>query len=84
MHTAAGAAETTVEQDFAALVREHQAMVFSIAWRFLRDRTLAEELAQEVFLQFYQALPGLSTGEHKAHWLRRTAVHRAIDCVRRR
>lgn len=35
---------------FAVLVREHQAMVFSIAYNFLRNDAVAEELAQEVFL----------------------------------
>ena len=31
---------------FAMIVREHQGMVFSMAYHFLRDRWLAEELAQ--------------------------------------
>ena len=41
---------------FAELVQEHQGMVFSIAYHFLRDRALAEDLAQEVFLELYQGL----------------------------
>ena len=28
---------------FAQIVREHQGMVFSLAYHFLRDRSLAEE-----------------------------------------
>jgi len=31
---------------FAGIVRRHQGMVFSMAYHFLRDRWLAEELAQ--------------------------------------
>lgn len=70
--------------DFAAIVRRHQAMVFSVAWHFLHDRAAAEELAQDVFLQLYRALPQLESAEHVTHWLRRAAVHRAIDCGRKR
>jgi len=32
--------------DFTELLRQHQAMVFSIALHFLRDRATAEEVAQ--------------------------------------
>ncbi|MFI5105580.1 MAG: RNA polymerase sigma factor, partial [Terriglobales bacterium] len=39
---------------FAEIVQAHQAMVFSIAWNFLQDRSLSEDLAQEVFLELYQ------------------------------
>jgi RNA polymerase sigma-70 factor (ECF subfamily) len=39
---------------FADIVREHQSMVFSIAYHFLHDRSLAEEAAQDVFLRLYQ------------------------------
>ncbi len=84
MQTAMKAAQAAGAVDFAQLVRQHQAMVFSIAWHFLHDRTQAEELAQEVFLQLYKALPELSTPEHITYWLRRTAVHRSIDQTRRR
>ncbi len=41
---------------FAELVQQHQGMVFSIAYHFLHDRALAEDLAQEVFLELYQSL----------------------------
>lgn len=82
--TQAAAATPPDRGDFAALVRQHQAMVFSVGWNFLRDRSAAEELAQEVFLQLYRSLPDLQSPEHVTFWLRRTAVHRAIDMVRRR
>lgn len=70
--------------DFAGIVRQHQAMVFSIAVHFLRDRSLAEELAQEVFLKLHQHLSEFQSVTHLAHWLRRVTSHRCIDCVRRR
>jgi RNA polymerase sigma-70 factor (ECF subfamily) len=69
--------------DFAVLVRGHQAMVFSIALHYLRDRAAAEELAQEVFLQLHRRLAEMKSAEHARHWLRKVTVHRCIDFARR-
>lgn len=70
--------------DFAELVRQHQSMVFSLAWRFLRDRDLAEEVAQEVFLSLHRNLGAIQSPAHAAAWLRKVAAQRAIDEGRRR
>jgi RNA polymerase sigma-70 factor (ECF subfamily) len=70
--------------DFASLVRQHQAMVFSIAWHLLRDRAVAEELAQDVFLSLYQHLAEMESPEHAQFWLRRVTSNRALDEARRR
>jgi RNA polymerase sigma-70 factor (ECF subfamily) len=68
---------------FAALVRMHQSMVFSIAYAALRDRSAAEEVAQDVFLELHRVLPVLDSPEHVVNWLRRATVHRSIDRQRR-
>jgi RNA polymerase sigma-70 factor (ECF subfamily) len=65
-------------------MRRHQAMVFSMARRIVRDPSLAEEIAQDVFLELHHALPSLASQDHVAHWLRRVTVHRSIDEARRR
>jgi RNA polymerase sigma-70 factor (ECF subfamily) len=70
--------------DFATVVADNQSMVFSLALRFLRNREVAEELAQDVFLQFYQNLGRIETSAHATWWLRRTVCHRSIDEVRKR
>lgn len=69
---------------FADLVRRHQSMVFSIALHFLVDRSAAEELAQDVFLQLHANLPNLKSEEHVTFWLRKVTAHRCIDYKRRR
>jgi len=68
---------------FAALVKKHQSMVFSMAYSFLRDRTAAEEVAQDVFLKLHRTLPLLDSPAHVVNWLRRAAAHRSIDRQRR-
>jgi RNA polymerase sigma-70 factor (ECF subfamily) len=69
---------------FTAIVEEYQAMVFSIAFHFLQDRATAEDVAQEVFLELYQRVSTIQSAAHLTFWLRRVAVHRAIDQGRRR
>src|SRR5258706_14583537 len=70
-------------ESFGALIREHQDMVFSIAWNFLHDRDRAEEIAQEVFLQMYRTLGEIETAAHLTFWLRRVTANRCIDESRR-
>jgi RNA polymerase sigma-70 factor (ECF subfamily) len=83
-HNAADHPEDAAGTDFADLVRCHQSMVFSIAQHFLADRSAAEELAQDVFLQLHANLPTLKSEEHVKFWLRKVAAHRCIDYQRRR
>jgi len=68
---------------FASLVRMHQASVFSISYRMLRRRDVAEDLAQDVFLQLYRKLDSIESLEHLGFWLRRVAANLAIDWLRR-
>jgi RNA polymerase sigma-70 factor (ECF subfamily) len=69
---------------FPEVVRQHQAMVFSLAYHFLQDRALAEDVAQEVFLQLYREQDALATEQHVRYWLRKVTSHRCIDAARRR
>ena len=64
---------------FGELVRQHQAMVFSIALHFLRNWAVAEELAQDVFLHLFRKLSEIESPAHLTNWLRRTTSHRCID-----
>ncbi len=77
-------AKTGDQAAFAALIRRHQNMVFSVALHMLRSRPAAEDLAQEVFLELYRRLGRLESDAHIVSWLRRVACHRCIDEIRRR
>jgi len=69
---------------FALIVREYQSMVFSIGLNYLRNAALAEEVAQDVFLELYRNLGSVESASHLVWWLRRVAVNRCIDRGRRR
>lgn len=82
METALRQAVRGDHQAFAEIVREYQAMIFSIGWHFLGDRALAEDLAQEVFVELWQRIATIQSAAHLTHWLRRVAAHRSIDLGR--
>lgn len=72
------------QPDFEKLVDEHESMVFSLALRMTGDRGLAEEVAQDVFLELDKNRGRIKSPEHALNWLRRVALNRAADALRRR
>jgi RNA polymerase sigma-70 factor, ECF subfamily len=81
--TVPGQAEISLPA-FADAVQAHKAMVYSIAWHFLRDRAVAEELAQDVFLELHRNWSSMQSAQHIVLWLRKVTSRRSIDVVRRR
>lgn len=67
---------------FAALVRRHQRVVYSLALRMLADPHKAEDLAQDVFLQLYRRLAQIESDAHLLYWLRKVTTNLAIDRLR--
>ena len=72
------------EREFEKLVDEHQSMVFSLALRMTGDRGLAEEIAQDVFMEMDRNLGKLESADHACFWLRRVTMSRSTDAMRRR
>jgi RNA polymerase sigma-70 factor (ECF subfamily) len=68
----------------AVLVRAHQHSVYSLALRMLGTRELAEDLAQDVFMQLNAKIASIESSQHLAFWLRKVTSHRAIDQLRQR
>src|SRR5213593_3471270 len=70
--------------DVELIVRSRQSMVYSIAYNFFRNAALAEEVAQDVFLQLYEHRREIRSDAHVVSWLRKTTTHRCIDASRKR
>jgi RNA polymerase sigma-70 factor (ECF subfamily) len=69
--------------DWNAIVRDHGPTVFGIAWRILGHTADVQDVTQEVFMEAYR----LQRSQPVRNWqalLRRLAVCRALDRVRRR
>jgi RNA polymerase sigma factor (sigma-70 family) len=69
---------------FEGLVREHQAMVFRTLLRLTGSREHLDDLAQEVFLRLYRALPSFRGEALVTTYLYRIAVNVAQDEWKRR
>jgi RNA polymerase sigma-70 factor (ECF subfamily) len=67
------------EAAFAALVRAHETRVFNYVLRLLRDRPLAEDVTQEVFLRVFQGLQTFSFGCRFTTWLFQVTKNRVLD-----
>jgi RNA polymerase sigma-70 factor (ECF subfamily) len=72
------------QPDLERLLDEHQSMVFSLALRMTGDRGLAEEIAQDVFLELDEHMGRIKSPEHARFWLRQVVVSRSTDALRRR
>ncbi|MDQ6747594.1 MAG: sigma-70 family RNA polymerase sigma factor [Candidatus Dormibacteraeota bacterium] len=67
-------------EPFEQLFLAEYARVVAIANRVLANRHEAEEVAQEVFLEFHRSHP--SDAEYAAPWLHRASSHRALNVLR--
>jgi RNA polymerase sigma-70 factor (ECF subfamily) len=70
------------ERAFAELVRMYETPVFDYIRRLLPDRSLAEDLTQEVFLSVYQGLPRFAGRCQFTSWLFQVTRHRVLDELR--
>lgn len=70
-------------QRFNVLVERFFGMVYSIGLARLGDATLAQDLAQEVFLRAYLCLAQLQDPRQFASWITQMARNLAIDWQRR-
>ena len=72
------------ENGFEFLFEKYRQKVYGIAYRFVRNREDAPEVAQEVFLRVYQGLDKFKTDSKFFTWLYRITVNRSIDFTRSR
>jgi len=68
---------------FAMLVERHTDMVFTIVIKLVKNHHEAEEVAQDVFIKAYQALPGFEGTARFSTWLYRIAYNTAISKLRK-
>ncbi len=71
------------QDEFAELVRRHQAHVFAILGRYERDHHRLEDLAQETFVKVWRSLEQFDGRAPFQHWLSKITVHVALDHLRR-
>ena len=72
------------EAAYRELVRRYERPVFSLVLRMVRDRQLAEDLAQETFVKALNAIATYRPEYKFSSWIFKIANNAAIDHLRRR
>ena len=70
------------ERAFTLIVRAYEQPVFNYVLRLVGDRSLAEDLTQEIFLRVFQGLPGFSLRSRFTTWLFQVTKNRVLDELR--
>src|SRR6201988_1800417 len=72
------------EAAFRELVRRYERPVFSLLYRMVRDRALAEDLAQETFIKVLNGIKSYRPAFKFSSWIFKIANNAAIDHLRRK
>ena len=79
-----GLARTGDRSAFAHLVRRHQLWIRNLMRRCCGDNTLAEDLAQQVFMKSWQQIAHLQRPSRFQGWLKRIAINTWLEHARKR
>jgi RNA polymerase sigma-70 factor (ECF subfamily) len=70
------------ERAFSLIVRAYETPVYNYVVRLIGDRSLAEDLTQEVFVRVFQGLPKFSLRSKFTTWLFQVTKNRVLDELR--
>ncbi len=70
------------ERAFTTIVRAYERPVFSYVLRLVHDRSLAEDMTQEVFLRVFQGLRSFDRRSLFTTWLFQVTKNRVLDELR--
>jgi RNA polymerase sigma-70 factor (ECF subfamily) len=70
------------ERAFSLIVRAYETPVYNYVLRLVGDRSLAEDLTQEIFLRVFQGLPRFSLRCRFTTWLFQVTKNRVLDELR--
>jgi RNA polymerase sigma-70 factor (ECF subfamily) len=72
------------EPAFRELLTRYERPVFSLVYRMVRDRALAEDLAQEAFIRAFNAIGSYKPSYKFSNWILKIANNHTIDHLRKR
>jgi RNA polymerase sigma-70 factor (ECF subfamily) len=72
------------EPAFGELLSRYERPIFSLIYRMVRDRTLAEDLSQEAFVRAFNAIGTYKTSYKFSNWILKIANNHTIDHLRKR
>ncbi|MEX2049540.1 MAG: sigma-70 family RNA polymerase sigma factor [Gemmatimonadota bacterium] len=72
------------EAAFREILSRYERPVFSLIYRMVRDRTLAEDLSQEAFVRAFNAIRTYKPSYKFSNWILKIANNHTIDHLRKR
>ncbi|MBN1223571.1 MAG: sigma-70 family RNA polymerase sigma factor [Candidatus Aminicenantes bacterium] len=72
------------EEAFSALVEAYKNKVFHLTYSLVRNKEIADDLAQEVFIKAYLALPQFKERSRFGTWLYQIALNHTRDFLRKK
>jgi len=73
-----------LEAAYRELIRRYERPIFSLIYRMVRDRAMAEDLSQETFIKALNAIDSYRPEYKFSSWIFKIANNAAIDQIRRR
>lgn len=72
------------DEAVGAVLREFRRKVFGLAYSYLRNRDAAEDVAQEVFIKVWRALPGFDGRASLSTWIYTITRNASLSALRSR
>ncbi len=69
---------------FSVLVDRYKYMVYTLAFRILKNKEDAEEVAQDTFVKLYKRLPQFKGDSKFSTWLYKIAYYGSLDVLKKR
>ncbi len=69
---------------YTALYNQHSGAVYSAILRLIEHTAEAEDVLQESFVAAFQGIDGFKNTGSFAGWVKRIAINKAVDCIRKR
>jgi RNA polymerase sigma-70 factor (ECF subfamily) len=83
-HDLVALARTGSEKAYRELLDRYQRPIFSLVYRMVRDRELAEDLAQETFIKVFNNLQHFNPKYKFSSWIFKIASNLTIDALRKK
>ena len=70
------------EEQFCTLAKKHMDMIFRIAFNYLKDRSEADDITQNVLLKLLDTKKEFESDEHIKYWLIRVTINECKKTLR--
>lgn len=72
------------EKEFAQIVREHKATIYTVCYMFSKDKEEVEDLFQDILIALWQGLDSFRGESNIRSWIYRISLNTCISAERKR